>query len=590
MLALVSTLMAAPGLVQAQGVVTQGGGGAGGSPGMQPPPALLVPQGSPLDRSRAPALPATAPGLQPERLPSAAAFAPGMSARIGTVGVIGASVYPQAELSAMTAGLTGPSVTFSRVEEVRQGLLARYRADGFLLTTVSSALDRNGNLRINVVEGYIADVKLQGDIGAAGTQVLRFLNRLLEERPIRISTLERYLLLATDIPGVTVRSVLRPSADDPAAVTLVAQVSRKAFDGVYVADNRSFKQTGPEQMLGVVGFNSFSQFGERTELSILHSFNNTQTFGQAATEFFVGASGLKVRVYGGVGGVNPSDSLRVLGYDGRTRVFGVQASYPIIRSREQSLFAVMALDAIESEIHTDTGPLNIATRASFDSLRILRVGFDYNLQDNLLGGDRTGVNTASLRLSRGLNSLGATQPGDPQAARPGERTDFFKANAEITRTQTLYRPFEDASVALYGLVAGQVSASVLPPAEKFFLGGIRYNRGFYSGEVTGDNAVTASVELQFNSLIPVTGGGTSIMVGSQFYGFYDWGETWQLQRSDATNRLLRSAGGGWRGQITQYLTTEVEGVHRFTRSPEGTSATVKPLKADAAYWRVVVRF
>ena len=581
--ALVSALIAVPGLVRAQGVVTPGGTGAGG------PPALLVPQGSPLDRSRAPSLPPTAPGLAPETPPPAATFAPGVSARIVTAGVIGASVYPQAEMSAITAGLTGPSVPFSRVEEVRQGLLARYRADGYLLTTVSSALDRNGNLRINVVEGYIADVKLQGDIGAAGTQVLRFLNRLLEERPIRIKTLERYLLLATDLPGVTVRSVLRPSADDPAAVTLIAQVSRKSYDGVYAADNRSFKQTGPEQMLAVAGFNSFSQYGERTELSILHSFNNTQTFGQAATEFFVGSSGLKVRVYGGIGGVNPSGSLRVLGYDGRTRVFGVQGSYPVIRSREQSLFAVMAVDAIESDIHTDTGPLNLATRASFDSLRILRGGFDYTLQDNLLGGDRTGVNTASLRLSRGLNSLGATQPHDPQAGRSGERTDFFKANMEITRTQTLYRPFDDASIALYGLVAGQVSASVLPPAEKFFLGGIRYNRGFYSGEVTGDNALTASVELQFNSLIPVTGGGTSIMVGSQFYGFYDWGETWELQRSDP-NHVVRSAGGGWRGQITQYVSTEVEGVHRFTRSPEGTSATVKPLKADAAYWRVVLRF
>ena len=569
--------------VFAQGVVTPGG-----PVGSQP--ALLVPQGSPLDRGRAPSLPPTGTPLQPELPPPAAAFAPGVSARIGTAGVIGASVYPQGEMSAMTTGLIGPAVPFSRVEEVRQALLARYRADGYLLTTVSTALDNRGNLRINVVEGYIADVKLQGDIGPAGTQVLRFLNRIMEERPIRISTLERYLLLATDVPGVTVRSVLRPSADDPAAVTLIAQVSRKAFDGVFAADNRSFKQTGPEQLLAVAGLNSFTQFGERTELSILHSFNNTQTFGQAATEFFVGSSGLKVRLYGGVGGLNPSDSLRVLGYDGRTRVFGVQGSYPVIRSRDQSLFAVMSLDAIESDIRTDSGPLNNAERSSFDSLRILRVGFDYTLQDVLAGGDRTGVNTASLRLSRGLTGLGATQPHDPQAGRPGERTDFFKANAELSRTQTLYRPTDDSSIALYGLVAGQVSASVLPPAEKFFLGGIRYNRGFYSGEVTGDNAVTTAVELQYNSVIPVSGFGQSVSIGSQFYLFHDWGEVWQLERSDPTNRRLRSAGGGWRGQITQYVSTEVEGVHRFTRFPQGTSGSLSPLKSDAAYWRLVLRY
>ena len=51
-------------------------------------------------------------------------------------------------------------------------------------------------------------------------------------------------------------------------------------------------------MLAIVDFNSFSEYGERTEAQIYHTYNNTQTFGQASSEFFVGSSGLKVRVYG----------------------------------------------------------------------------------------------------------------------------------------------------------------------------------------------------------------------------------------------------------------------------------------------------
>jgi len=178
-----------------------------------------------------------------------------------------------------------------------------------------------------------------------------------------------------------------------------------------VADNRAFRQSGPEQLLSVGTFNSFTQFGERTELSILHSFNNTQTFGQAATEFFVGGSGVKVRLYGGIGGTNPSDDLRAIGYDGRTRVFGVQGSYPIIRSREQTLLGVLALDAIESDIRTDTGPDGRAARSSFDSLRILRGGFDYAVQDLIFGGDRTGVRWApppSATPRRGAGAAGPT--------------------------------------------------------------------------------------------------------------------------------------------------------------------------------------
>ena len=552
------------------------------------PPAILVPQGSPITRELQPAFPPTAPGLPVPPPAGVSLFAPGQSANIRSVVTNGASVYSSAELAAITGGLAGQAIPFSRVEDAREKLLARYRGDGYLLTTVSTVLDANGNLRFNVVEGYIADVKLQGDIGPAGTQVLTFLNRLLNERPIRIGTLERYLLLATDVPGVTLRSVLRPSADDPAAVTLIAQVSRKAFDGLVTADNRAFRQTGPEQFLAVGTANSFTQFGERTEFSILHSFNNTQTFGQGATEFFVGGSGLRVRLYGGDGETTPSGNLRALGYDGITRVFGAQASYPIIRSRQQTLIGVGSFDAIESDIYTGTGVNGGQARSSFDSLRILRTGLDYALQDNLAGGDRTGVNNVTFRLSQGLTAFGATSRGNPQEGRPGSRPDFFKFNAEISRTQTLFSPFVGATVALFGLVAGQVSDSVIPPAEKFFLGGIRYNRGFYSGEVTGDNALTTSAELQLNTSFPVGAYGFSTVVGTQFYLFHDWGETWENQRTDP-NRRLRSVGGGVRAQLTPNIATEVEGLSRLTRLPEG-GGQVSALKADAVYWRVVTRF
>jgi len=500
--------------------------------------------------------------------------------------VLGATVFPPAEIATVTAGLTGPAVKLDAIEQARLGLLSRYRNAGYMLTSVSATVDAGGALRISVTEGYIAEVKLDGDIGPAGTQVLRFLNRITEERPVRISTLERYLLLANDVPGVTVKSVLQRSATDAAAVTLVARVSRRVFDGLLTADNRAFRLTGPEQLLAVGSFNSFTQFGERTEFSILHSFNNTQTFGQAATEFFVGSTGTKVRLYAGAGATNPSGFLRALGYDGQTRVFGIQASYPLIRSRQQTLSLNATLDAIESDISTDTGPNATPVRSSFDSLRILRGGADYVLQDLVLGGDRTGVNTLSVRLSRGLDGLGATSNGDPQAGRPGSRVDFFKFNAELSRSQTLFQPWSDASVVLYGLLAGQISNSVLPPAEKFFLGGIRYNRGFFAGEVTGDNALTATLELQLNTALSIDAFGYPLPINAQFYAFHDWGETWENQRDP--NRRLSSSGVGLRTQITPNLGLEVEGVSRMTRQPQGPG--VAALHADAVYWRVITRF
>ena len=81
---------------------------------------------------------------------------------------------------------------------------------GFVLSTVSAAVGPAGDLRFNVIEGRIAAVKLDGDIGPAGVQVLRFLRHLTEQQPLDNATLERWLLLAQDVPGVTLHAVLQP--------------------------------------------------------------------------------------------------------------------------------------------------------------------------------------------------------------------------------------------------------------------------------------------------------------------------------------------------------------------------------------------
>ena len=102
----------------------------------------------------------------------------------------------------------------------------------------------------------------------------------------------------------------------------------------------------------------------------------------------------------------------------------------------------------------------------------------------------------SARVSQGLPILGAaTNP----TARLGERTDFFKINFQVTRTQTLFVPWDGASVGLMGLVTGQWSDDILPPAEQFYLGGSQFTRGYYAGQVPGDKALAATVELQLNT-------------------------------------------------------------------------------------------
>lgn len=549
-----------------------------------PPPALqgVPPPVSPIPQILPPTRPEIAPGLKLPPPPTPAAV-PNVKLAVRQVYVEGATAFPEARLAPLTARLVGPAVPLARIEAARIALLNLYRNHGYVLTTVSAAVDRQGVLRFTVIEGRIRDVKLEGNIGPAGTQVLRFLHHLTEQRPIDVATLERWLLLAQDVPGVSLQAVLRPNSDEPGALTLVARVSRQAVSGLATADNRAFPLTGPQEFLERIDLNSFTEFGERTEFSLYETAGGTQIFGQASEEAYVGASGLRIRVYGGSGDSTPSGFLSAIGYEGATTIAGASASYPLIRTREQTLNISGYIDAIEDEIWTDSGPGGVRDRTSKETLEIARLSANYAVEDLLAGVSRPAINTAAVRLSQGLGG------SDGPPSRPGEQLDFTKLDAQLTRTQTLFSPWNGATVALEGLATGQITNKPLPAVEQFFLGGSQFTRGYWSGEVAGDQALAWTAELQLNTGLNFTAFNRPINLGAQFYAFYDWGYAWELVRPEP-NIHISSEGIGLRLNITRFTEFDIEGDIRNNRLPFGVAGAVKPIKADALYWRVVARF
>ncbi len=543
-----------------------------------------------------PAPPSSAPGVALPALPPPSGEVPNRTVLVTAVSVDGVTAFPPADIARYTQDLAGPAVPLPKIDAARQAILQHYRSAGYVLSTVSANLDPTGKLRFIVTEGRIASVKLDGDIGPAGVQVLRFLNQLTKVQPIDSVTLERYLLLAQDVPGVTLRAVLQPSTDDPGALTLIAQVTRQAISGLASFDNRAFVQTGPIEGLGVLDFNSFTELGEKTEVSYYHTFPDSQNFGQVSEEVFIGSSGLKFKLYAGAGNAVPTgggtDALAALNYHGRTNVAGAVLTYPVIRSRQQTLNVYLDFDALQSNVQTATNGAPLIT-TSYDSLRVFRTGEDYAMSDLWLGAARPAANVVSVRLSQGVHWLGAENaPTAQDAARQNERSDFFKINFLVSRTQTLFTPFEGSSVALMGLLTGQWSNDILPPAEQFYLGGSQYTRGYYSGEVPGDKALAATVELQFNTGTNLSMWGLSADVSTQFYLFYDWGETWQNVSTDFAT-MINSAGGGVRMQVTRYAEVDFEALARFNKYPTGTgtgTGAVAALNGIGLYWHVLGRF
>lgn len=549
-------------------------------------------QTNPIDRVAPTAPPRVAPSV--EAPPLIAQTGPGASqtVRIGDAALSGNLALPSGRLTATYAPLAGREVTLAQIEEARIGVLTAYRTAGYPFAAVDAGLtprpDGTADLTFRITEGYIAEVRLEGDIGPAGTQVLRFLEPLTRSRPIASAELERALLLASDIPGVTVRGVMRPLPTEPGALQLVAQVARRPVSGYLNLDNRGSNLAGPWQGLLAIGANSFTEFGERTELAVFSAEAGQQDFAQGTFETFIGASGLRLRAWAGAGRARPGSQLAAIGYAGDTQVFGGALSYPILRRRPVSLSIIGQFDGFESEVRTDTGGGSAV--ASRDSVRSVRLGFDLQSLDTLIPFLPGAVTVGSIRLHQGLPGLGASSNDNAQATRAGSRYDYQKASFDLVRTQPLFEIFDGWALAIQGTAAGQYSNDVLPQVEKFYLGGSRLNRGFFAGQVTGDSAFTYGVELQLNTRFELAGDapwGLTNRLDAQFYAFRDQGRSWENLRTDPNRRLV-SYGVGVRLNLSDALLLEFEGVRRQTRRPAGVAED--PLDRDAIFFRSLIRF
>ncbi len=548
------------------------------------------PQINPIDRMVPQQAPRLSPSLAPP--PETATTGPNAGAmlRVGAVQLRGNTALDAEALAPAIAGLANATVPLSRIEEARLAVLRAYRAADYAFAAVNAGVTAGPNgaeLTFAITEGFIAEVKLEGDIGPAGTQVLRVLNRLVGQRPISGATLERALLLASDIPGLTVRGTLRPMTSEAGALQLVAQVERQAISGYANIDNRGYRYVGPWQGLAMVGGNSFTEFGDRSEITLFGTPTGAQWFVQGSEEIFLGGSGLKLKVYAGTGVTRPFGKVGANGYQGTVQLGGVALSYPVIRSRSFNLTAVAQFDLFDSTVTTGFG--DARTRTSVDQIRVLRGGMDMNMLDGWVPFLPAATTIANFRVHDGLPALGASVTGSALSSRAGSTYSFTKLTAEVQRTQPLFSPFEGAMLSIQGLAAGQWTQDVLPTAEKYYLGGARIGRGFYNGQISGDRAWGLAMELQLDTIIelptePQIGNGR---LATQFFAFRDIGRTSENLRTDP-NRHLSSYGGGVRVVVSDTVQVDAEIAQRITRRPDGAAADA--LRETAAIFRTLVRY
>jgi hemolysin activation/secretion protein len=145
-------------------------------------------------------------------LPEAPEGAEKITAVIDSVNFDGATVFTQEELESMHDVALGREVSLADLYRIAAQVTAEYRRAGYVISRVVIPEQEveNATVRMTVLEGFIDRVQVRGDVAGNSQRVQQMLDRITDEKPVSIDTIERYMLLVNDLPGVYAGSTLIP--------------------------------------------------------------------------------------------------------------------------------------------------------------------------------------------------------------------------------------------------------------------------------------------------------------------------------------------------------------------------------------------
>jgi hemolysin activation/secretion protein len=514
------------------------------------------------ERFNEPPPPQAEPGGPAISLPSTVApkGADHVKVLVLSVHVVGMTVYTREQLAPLYADLIGRQVTLQAIYDLAQKITTKYGNDGYVISRAivpPQQLDPGGaTIQIHVIEGYVDKVEWPRVLDKFRDFFTYYTARITAQRPSNIHTIERYLLLAGDLPGLKFKNSLKPSATQQGAATLVVELTAEnPLDWAARVDNRGPQGQGPLEFLASVTVNNLLRVHDAFTLSYAGPFKPEELkyiYGQYSQVLL--AEGLVFFVDASDGWGRPgTPELQLLNYRTKSTVFETGLTFPIIRTRERNLSVSALWFMSQNEgVILDSPTLPPST---LDQLRGGRFKINADWADPF-----SGINQVNVIVSKGLQGAGSTDNGQALASRLNGRVDFSKVEATATRVQQLPANFSFL-LAAYGQYAG---TALLNP-ELCGFGGRVFGRAFDPSAMVADECAEALGELRFD--VPMVPMMPKQVSQAQFYGFADRGWLHNLAPDVGTprNTNAASAGGGlrlgWLNMFTADLSADkaVEG-------------------------------
>ncbi|MEG8038621.1 POTRA domain-containing protein [Sphingomonas sp. LR60] len=334
-----------------------------------------------------PPLPRTAPEIVTPEIPETVAPEAAANVRLTVrdIRVEGSTVYPAGAFDDLIRPLLGREITLTDAFRLADAITARYRSDDYVLSRVIVPAQRveDGVLRLQVVEGFVSKVEVQGK---ASRVLRRYADALVASRPLRGKVLERYLLLMNDLAGVDARAVLAPAPDVAGGSLVTIVATHKAIDAYAGMDNHGSRYIGPIQYYGGVATNDALGLGERIALNYAGAAPASELqYVNGQIDLPLGGDGLLLTTSAGYSHSRPGFVLKPLNARADGTTLGARLGYPLLRSRAQTVRVGLAFHYLDSRTVINDAP--DLTPSSYDRIRALRLNASYDVADH--AGGRT---------------------------------------------------------------------------------------------------------------------------------------------------------------------------------------------------------
>ena len=450
----------------------------------------------------------------------------------------GGAIYPGAELRALYQPLIGQEISLLDLYKVRDAISAKYRSDGYVLSRALIPAQRiaTGVVHMALVEGYVSNVHFEGPY-TDGFGILKdYAERIRASRPLRDAVLERYVMLMDDLPGITVHTVLKPANSGDPGSDLTVAIERKPVGANFTIDNRGTASVGPLQLDASVDLNDqLGVFDQTTVRGILTPHVDELRYIDIAHTEQIGLDGTSWVVGARRNWSEPGADIRQYNITSTSSTFRTGLSYPLIRSRSETLRLTGDLTLRNSWSHANGAPL------SNDRVRLAALGASWDVSDFWQGS-----NLVQAGLSRSFDVLSANVD---DKSRLDTQLTFTKLTLTAQRVQPLPENF-----SVLAAFDSQFTTDKLVSAEQFGVGGKTYGRDFDSSAITGDKGFSVKGELQYTPAIELP-----YLKYIQFYVFTDYGRTWNyVDNFSQTYQYIASEGGGVRFGLGDRVSGSVE--------------------------------